>query len=366
MPDRKREYRGLPIIIEFDKGEKRPWKDEAGNKQFTTMKAPYGYIRGTKGVDGDDVDVYLGAADSDKVFVVRQMKKGDWKRFDEEKCILGVDSAEAAKALYLAHYNDEKFFGGLKELSWEEFMNRLETRGQEGKKLAQAKRPGVLGTRRVDEVPGRGTDFNVAMTGGEKVADDERAHRISDRIDDVGIGVLASPYIAGAMSKGLAHRNGVLGAVGRAADAYKHKFEAAPLAEVGGLALVAPGITHRLAHGLDKATTKKADVVELQKEAFVGALRSMAAPLLSGAKSLVQRGGKALGGLTPAAPAASPTVPNTARKLLGGANIAKAGLIGGGALGLYAGKKVIDAGASLAQSHSSSMAPPAYQAPRVI
>lgn len=131
-------YQGLDLAIEFQKGGKRPYKDEAGKEHFKTMRADYGEIRGTEGLDGDAVDVYVGPdQDSDKVFVVTQMKRGDWDKVDEEKCILGVRSAKQARDLYLAHYNDDRFCGSIKELTFEQFLKRLSTRGLEGQKLSK-------------------------------------------------------------------------------------------------------------------------------------------------------------------------------------------------------------------------------------
>jgi hypothetical protein len=131
-------YQGLDLAIEFQKGGKRPYKDEAGKEHFKTMRADYGEVRGTEGMDGDPVDVYVGPdKDSGLVFIVTQMKRGDWDKVDEEKCILGVRTAKQARDLYLAHYNDDRFCGLIKELTFEQFLERLSTRGLEGQKLSK-------------------------------------------------------------------------------------------------------------------------------------------------------------------------------------------------------------------------------------
>ena len=131
-------FQELPITIEFPKGAKRPYRDDSGDQKYNVMKADYGFVKGTKGVDGDDVDVFLGPEGaSSKAFVIRQMKKPDFKTFDEEKVVLGCSTQSEAKALYLANYNDPRFCGGITELSMEKFKDRLATRGQEGAKLAQ-------------------------------------------------------------------------------------------------------------------------------------------------------------------------------------------------------------------------------------
>lgn len=121
-------YQGLPISIETDKGSKRYWSDpHSGEKGTTTMKYPYGYIRGTLGVDGDEVDVFVGPKDTDKVFVITQTKKPDFEEIDEQKVMLGFDSASSAKKAYLDHYNDSRFFHSIKELAMAEFKAKLKS-----------------------------------------------------------------------------------------------------------------------------------------------------------------------------------------------------------------------------------------------
>ena len=70
------------------------------------MHNTYGYIRGTEGVDGDHIDVFL-AEDMDKwdgkyVFVVDQYNPDG--SFDEHKVMLGFNSMEEARSAYLSNY----------------------------------------------------------------------------------------------------------------------------------------------------------------------------------------------------------------------------------------------------------------------
>lgn len=124
----KLEYQELPISIETDKGSKRHWKDPSSGEEGTTMmKYPYGYIRGTLGTDGDEVDVFVGPLENDKVFVITQTKAPDFKEIDEQKVMLGFASASAAKKAYLEHYNDSRFFHSIKELSMDSFKEKLKT-----------------------------------------------------------------------------------------------------------------------------------------------------------------------------------------------------------------------------------------------
>jgi hypothetical protein len=133
------DFHGLDIRVEYPKGAKRSFQDDKGKTQYKTMRADYGEVRGTEGLDGDPVDVYVGPhKDADRVFVITQMKKGDWSKIDEEKCILGVRSRDEAARLYLAHYDDSRFLGSIKEFSMKQFQDRLETRGVVGQKIASS------------------------------------------------------------------------------------------------------------------------------------------------------------------------------------------------------------------------------------
>lgn len=130
---RRMKFRGLDISIETDKGEKRHWHDpHSGEKGSTSMWHPYGYIRRTEGVDGDHVDVYVGPnEDAKNVYIINQRKKTPgstrkhWKHFDEQKCMLGFDNASEARKAYLRHYNDDRFFGSMTTMPFEQFKTKV-------------------------------------------------------------------------------------------------------------------------------------------------------------------------------------------------------------------------------------------------
>ena len=94
------------VTIENPKGSVRSGVDAKGNKWEIEMHNTYGYIRGTEGVDGDHIDVFL-ADDIDswngrKVFVVDQYNEDG--TFDEHKVMLGFNDSEEARAAYLSNY----------------------------------------------------------------------------------------------------------------------------------------------------------------------------------------------------------------------------------------------------------------------
>lgn len=97
---------GYDISIEQPKGSVRRDKDANGKEWQTTMQNTYGYIRGTEGVDGDHIDVFLSDApdkwNGENVYVVDQYNPDG--TFDEHKVMLGFNSVEEARAAYLSNY----------------------------------------------------------------------------------------------------------------------------------------------------------------------------------------------------------------------------------------------------------------------
>jgi mannose-6-phosphate isomerase-like protein (cupin superfamily)/intein/homing endonuclease len=112
---KKVEIQGVPIWLEWLKGETRLYKKGKVVKYERLMKADYGYIPETKDSDGEDIDVYLGPdRSSTMAYVIRQMKKSDGT-FDEHKVMLGYPSEKAARDSYDYHMGGTKeFFGGIK------------------------------------------------------------------------------------------------------------------------------------------------------------------------------------------------------------------------------------------------------------
>lgn len=98
---------GLDITIENAAGSERSGTDANGKSWRTTMANAYGYIRGTKSVDGDNIDVFLhndmDQWDGQKVFVVDQTNEDG--SFDEHKVMLGFNDKEDALKAYFANYD---------------------------------------------------------------------------------------------------------------------------------------------------------------------------------------------------------------------------------------------------------------------
>src|SRR5690348_2237149 len=87
------EFQGLPISIETPKGRRR-------RPEWPPMAAHYGYIKRTRGRDGDHLDVFIGPNRSSELVYVIDQSGASGKRFDEHKIMLGFDSQAAAIAAY--------------------------------------------------------------------------------------------------------------------------------------------------------------------------------------------------------------------------------------------------------------------------
>src|ERR1051326_1725883 len=100
----KSNFHGIPLDVEYRKGDIREGQSQTGKKWRRVMRNEYGNIRRTEGADGEEIDYYMGPnPDSKKVYVVNQIDQ-DTGRFDEHKLMLGFDSESSAKASYKKHY----------------------------------------------------------------------------------------------------------------------------------------------------------------------------------------------------------------------------------------------------------------------
>lgn len=105
---------GMDIRIENPKGSTRSGTDDNGDEWSITLNHHYGDFVGTKGADGDPVDVFIGESDEfEQVYIVDQVGlKGE---FDEHKVMLGFSSMSQAKAAYLSNY--KKGWDGLGDIT---------------------------------------------------------------------------------------------------------------------------------------------------------------------------------------------------------------------------------------------------------
>lgn len=130
---------GYDITIENPKGSERSGVDANGQPWSVTMNNTYGYIRGTEGVDGDHIDVFLSDNPAGgKVYVIDQMNEDG--SFDEHKVMYGFNSALAAKSAYMKNYSPGwKGLGKTTEVSKELFNEWVKSSKRKTKPFAEYK-----------------------------------------------------------------------------------------------------------------------------------------------------------------------------------------------------------------------------------
>lgn len=131
---------GYNITIENPKGSVRRGTDSKGNAWENTLSNDYGYIRGTEGVDGDHIDVYLSDNPTEgNVFVIDQVNP-ETREFDEHKVMYGFDSAEEARGAYLANFSEGwNGLGTITEVSKDEFKKWIESSHRKTKPFSEYK-----------------------------------------------------------------------------------------------------------------------------------------------------------------------------------------------------------------------------------
>lgn len=147
---KRHEIAGMKISIETPKGHTRSGTDKDGHEWSIKMKNDYGYIRMTEGTDGDHVDCYIGPNHEAKmVYVIHQLHP-DSGEYDEDKCMIGFDSAEEAKAAYLAHYDKPGFFGSMDEMPIDDFREAVHNTKGVGEMLEAAGAAGAFATGSIE------------------------------------------------------------------------------------------------------------------------------------------------------------------------------------------------------------------------
>ena len=131
---------GYDITIENPKGSVREKKDANGKVLWRTpMHYDYGYILGTKGTDGDHIDVYLSDnPTSGNVYVVDQIDQKTGK-FDEHKVMYGFPSKEAAIDAYKSQYEKGWKVGTVTEVSREDFKKWVDSSKRKTKPFSEYK-----------------------------------------------------------------------------------------------------------------------------------------------------------------------------------------------------------------------------------
>jgi phage-related protein (TIGR01555 family) len=113
-------FHDLAVVIENPKGTLR-----SGIGWSALMPADYGYLRLTRGADGDQVDCFLGEdSKADKVWVINRQDPVT-KAFDEHKVMLGFSSDTEAMKVFTQAYDSPQHLDGVVEFSLDEFKRWL-------------------------------------------------------------------------------------------------------------------------------------------------------------------------------------------------------------------------------------------------
>lgn len=167
---------GFDITIEQPKGSVRRGKDANGNEWQTTMQNTYGYIRGTEGVDGDHIDVFLSDApdkwNGEKVYVIDQYNPDG--TFDEHKVMLGFNDRDAAFGNYLRNYEDSWQHGRklvVSAVPLDDFKKWIESSHRKTKPFADYKsvKPADEGTTEPEKPTAPETPANQTVGKGYKI-----------------------------------------------------------------------------------------------------------------------------------------------------------------------------------------------------
>jgi len=123
---------GLDISIENPKGSVRSGTNKSGKQWEQELANTYGYIKRTKGADGDQVDVFINdeRPEGPNAHIIYQ-NDPETGEFDEHKVMLGFESESDATMAYLDNYEEgwvnTKAFGGVEEMNMEDFKEWLDS-----------------------------------------------------------------------------------------------------------------------------------------------------------------------------------------------------------------------------------------------
>lgn len=162
---------GFDVSIEQPAGSVRSGKDANGKKWSQVMNNTYGYIRGTEGVDGDHIDVFLGPdMNSDMVYVVDQVNTDG--SFDEHKVMMGFSSLEDARSAYLSNYEDGwQGLGNITGVALDEFKKWIDSSKRKTKPFSEYK-----GIKREEEILPRKVKKLSLVDKDDYITSAERKH----------------------------------------------------------------------------------------------------------------------------------------------------------------------------------------------
>lgn len=166
---------GMDVTIENPKGSIRKGRDADGKEWQSEMHNDYGYIRGTKAVDNDHIDIFLSDdPEHGNVYVIDQVDTKTGK-FDESKVMYGFSSEQEARDAYLSNYEKGwKGLGKITEVTKEEFKKWIDSSTRKTKPFSEY--ASVKAAKPQKEKP---------VQGIEGYSRDEIKGIVADHINDV-------------------------------------------------------------------------------------------------------------------------------------------------------------------------------------
>lgn len=118
----------LKIAIENPAGSTRSGIDANGQEWSSTLQHHYGYIENTLGADGDEIDVFI-KNHLDHIpkyaYVINQLNLNG--TFDEHKVVIGAETEEEAKVIYMSNYSEGwQGFGSISKLSMKDLNTKIQ------------------------------------------------------------------------------------------------------------------------------------------------------------------------------------------------------------------------------------------------
>lgn len=183
---------GMDVTIENPKGSIRRGTDADGKEWQSEMHHDYGYIRGTKAVDNDHIDIFLSDnPETGNVFVVDQVnpKTGE---FDESKVMYGFASEQEARDAYLSNYEKGwKGLGKITEVTREEFKKWIESSTRKTKPFSE-----YASVKTAEAQKEKGTSTEVS---------DSSKNNTSDKASERGF-ILMDDFIESALQEAYENR----------------------------------------------------------------------------------------------------------------------------------------------------------------
>ena len=177
---------GLPISIETPKGRRR-------HRDWARLPDHYGYIKGTLGNDGGQVDVFVGKKPEIELAFIANMLKPTGG-FDEHKVLLGFKSRKKARrCLERAYDGAHHLLGSMTQMTIPELKDWLGA-GRRARPVALA----------FD--PNEARDYHGRWTAGKAITDDEAkglVKHIAESMKKAGLATYVLPHYSDSQLKGL-------------------------------------------------------------------------------------------------------------------------------------------------------------------